>query len=90
MPAPGPAAHLTLNHGLEAMLNSFASSQGRAGLHQAADDEGTRHASKRPCLGLSGVVQSQVDMIQQLTSNLLEIIRYDGPVSLENLKHEAS
>ncbi|KAL4785846.1 hypothetical protein BJX76DRAFT_366638 [Aspergillus varians] len=83
---PKPSALLASNDGVKAMLDSFASSQGLGGATQMAKVDEARQAPKRRCLQQPEETQGSVTMAQQLTSRLLEIIRYEGSANMENLK----
>ncbi|KAL4803894.1 hypothetical protein BDV18DRAFT_166188 [Aspergillus unguis] len=88
-----PAASSGSDHGFRAMLDSFASSQGLAASNQAAEDVETKRAPKRRCLEPAHEInetQSELSVAKQLTLRLLQIARYEGSASLENLKHAVS
>ncbi|KAL2832369.1 hypothetical protein BDW59DRAFT_104134 [Aspergillus cavernicola] len=80
-----PNGHLTSNDGDRAMIDSFVSNQGFAVPTQIGEDDEARQAPKRCCLSRPEETQ-EVDVTQQLTSRLLEIVRFEGPANLENLK----
>ncbi|KAL4923269.1 protein kinase MEC1 [Aspergillus undulatus] len=84
--SPEPSTVLLSNSGVKAMLNSFASSQGLAAPNSVPENDEIGPAPKRRCLSQPRKVRGTVDIVRQLTSRLLDIIRYDGPANLESLK----
>ncbi|KAL4956177.1 hypothetical protein BDW69DRAFT_181790 [Aspergillus filifer] len=83
---PESVAFSPCKNGIEAMIDSFSSSQGLVAQIQTPADGEIRPASKRRCLPQPEGLQGGVDVAQQLISKLLNVIHCDGSVDLKNLK----
>ncbi|KAL4915148.1 hypothetical protein BDW62DRAFT_203876 [Aspergillus aurantiobrunneus] len=83
---PDITALSTSNDGVKTMLDSFDSRQGLPSTNLVVKANEAKQVPKRCRLAQPKGMQGRNTIVQQLISRLLEIIRYEDPANLENLK----